>query len=83
MLLHRGHGTTLSGFFRVFSSETLVSLCSPFVEDFGNELSVSAEGVFGGFSSMAEDVVGDFKSSVVCCEASSSCTVVSSFLDGS
>jgi hypothetical protein len=74
----------LSGFFRVFSSETLVSLCSPFVEDFSNEFSVSAEGVLGGFSSITEDVVRDFKSSAVCCEASSSsCVVASSFLDGS
>jgi len=64
MLLHRGHGSTLSGFFGVFSSEALVSLCSPFVEDFGTDVSVSGEGVLG-FSNMPEDVVGDFKSSVV------------------
>ena len=64
MLLHRGHGSTLSGFFSVFSSEALFSLFSPFVEDFGIDVSVSAEGVLG-FSNMPEDVVEDFKSSVV------------------
>ena len=69
MLLHRGHGRILSGFFRVFSWEILVSLCSPFLEDFGKEVSLSAEEVLG-FSKMPEDavavvVVGDFASSVV------------------
>jgi len=63
MLLHRGHGSILSGFFGVLSSEALVvSLCSPFAEDFFSDVSVSAEGVLG-LSSMPE--AGDFKSSVV------------------
>lgn len=83
MLLHRGHGIILSGFFKVFSSETLVSLCSTFVEDFNKEFSASADGVLGGFSCTTEDVVRAVKSSVVFCEASSSCAVISSFLDGS
>lgn len=69
MLLHRGHGITLSGFFGVFSSEALVSLCSPFAEDFCSDVSVSAEGVLG-FSSVPE--AGDFKSSVVWCDEASS-----------
>ena len=50
--------------FGVFSSDALFSLFSPFVEDFGIDVSVSAEGVLG-FSNMPEDVVEDFKSSVV------------------
>lgn len=65
MLLHRGHGSILSGFFRVLSCELLVSsLCSPFLEDFRDtEVSLSAEGVLG-FSLIPDDVVGGFKSSV-------------------
>ena len=66
MLLHRGHGSILSGFFRVFSWEILVSLCSPFLEDFSKDVSLSVEGVLG-FSKMPEDVVvaGDFEPSAV------------------
>lgn len=63
MLLHRGHGRILSGFFRpLLSCDSLVSLCSPFLEDFRREVSLSDEGVLG-FSKMVEDV-GDFESSV-------------------
>jgi len=81
MLLHRGHGSILSGFFGVFSSEALVSLCSSFSGDFCSDVSVSAEGVLG-FSSMSE--AADFKSSVVWCdEAPSSSSEVSSFLSAS
>lgn len=64
MLLHRGHGSILSGFIGVFSSKVLDSLCSPFLEDLSNEVSFSAEGVLG-FSRLLEDSVGDFKSSVL------------------
>ena len=50
MLLQRGHGSTLSGFFRVLSCDGLVvvaSLWSPFLEDFSMEVSLSVEGVLG------------------------------------
>lgn len=68
MLLHRGHGSILSGFFGGVLScgcDTLVSLCAPLLllEDFTREVSFSAEGVLG-FSKRPEDV-GDFRSSVV------------------
>lgn len=77
MLLHRGHGSTLSGFFGVLSCDKLVvSLWSPFLEDF-SEVSLSVL----RFSRLTEDV-GDFGSSVISCEASlSSCVEVSSFND--
>lgn len=82
MLLHRGHGSILSGFFRVFSSEPLVSLCSPFFEAFIDEVSLSAEGVVG-FSLMLDDV-GFFESSEIRCEVPSSCLfVVNSLPKGS
>ena len=64
MLLQRGHGSTLSGFFRVLSCDGLVvvaSLWSPFLEDFSMEVSLSVEGVLG-FSRLHEDDVGDFGS---------------------
>lgn len=67
MLLQRGHGSTLSGFFRVLSCDGLVvvaSLWSPFLEDFSMEVSLSVEGVLG-FSRLHEDDVGDFGSSMV------------------
>lgn len=77
MLLQRGHGRILSGFFGVLSSDALVvSLWSPFLGDFVKEVSISVEGVLG-FSRLHEDV-GDFSSS---CKISSSCVEVSSFLD--
>ena len=40
MLLHLGHGIILSGFFKVFSCEIFISLCSPSLEVFG-EVSLS------------------------------------------
>lgn len=64
MLLHRGHGSILSGFFRVFSCEQLASLWSPLLEDFRDEVSLSTDGVLG-FSLIPDDVVGAFKSSVI------------------
>lgn len=63
MLLHRGHGSILSGFFRVFSCEILVSLCSPFFEAFIDEVSMSTEGVLG-FSLVLDDV-GSLESSEI------------------
>ena len=85
MLLHRGHGSTLSGFFGVLSCDghvVVVSLWCPFLKDFRMEVSLSVEGVLG-FSRLHDDDVGDFVSSRVWCEAStSSCVEVSSFLDG-
>ncbi|BAT99229.1 hypothetical protein VIGAN_10062900 [Vigna angularis var. angularis] len=72
MLLQRGHGRILSGFFGVLSSDALVvSLWSPFLGDFVKEVSISVEGVLG-FSRLHEDV-GDFSSS---CKTSSSCVEV-------
>lgn len=84
MLLQRGHGSILSGFLRVFScGDVLVSLCSPFLEGFSEEVSLSAEGEGVLGSSKAPEDVWDFKSSEVWCEALPSCSEVSSFLDAS
>jgi hypothetical protein len=77
MLLHLGHGTIMSGLFGDLSCD--ITLCSSILVEFSSEVSVSDEGVFG-FSIRLEDV-GDFESSVVGNEASSSCIEVSSFLD--
>ena len=53
MLLHRGQGRILSGFFEVLlSGELLVSLCSSFLEAFGDEISLSSNGF-----SLTPDVV--------------------------
>ena len=44
VLLHRGQGRILSGFFEVLlSGEMLVSLCSPFLEALGDEISLSSD----------------------------------------
>ena len=52
------------------------------MNNFRMEVSLSVEGVLG-FSRLHDDDVGDFVSSRVWCEAStSSCVEVSSFLDG-
>jgi hypothetical protein len=56
MLLHRGHGSILSGFFKVFSCEIVVSLSSPFLEAFSDDVSLSIKGVLG-FSLIPDDVV--------------------------
>lgn len=50
VLLHRGQGRILSGFFEVLLS--LVSLCSSFFEAFGDEISLSTD----GFSLISEVV---------------------------
>lgn len=63
MLLQRGHGSILSGFFRVFSCELLDSLCSSSVfEAFNVALSFSTEGVLG-FSLIPEAPSGFVDSS--------------------
>lgn len=64
MLLQRGHGSILSGFFKVFSRETLISLCSPSLEVFRDDVSLSTDGVVG-FSLMPGDVVESFNPSDV------------------
>uniref|UniRef100_A0A2P2J007 Secreted protein n=1 Tax=Rhizophora mucronata TaxID=61149 RepID=A0A2P2J007_RHIMU len=63
MLLQRGHGRILSGFFGVFSCELLlVSLCSSSVlEVFNSVLSFSTEGVF--VFSLVPEVSSDFDGS--------------------
>jgi hypothetical protein len=63
MLLQRGHGMILSGFFRVFSCELLVSLCSSSVfEVFNAVLSFSTEGVLG--FSLVPEVASRFEDSL-------------------
>ena len=48
MLLQRGHGSTLSGFFRVFSCELAASPCSfSVLSPFDFSVSSSMEGVLG------------------------------------
>ncbi|KAJ0909068.1 hypothetical protein HanRHA438_Chr07g0317491 [Helianthus annuus] len=60
MLLHRGHGSILSGFFNVFSC----SLCSSSDFDtFAVADSFSAESVVVGFSFNVEDAFGSVTSS--------------------
>ena len=59
VLLQRGHGSILSGFFIVFSSEALVSLCSSFLEGSGELGSFSTDGVSG----LPHGVFGSFNSS--------------------
>ena len=62
MLLQRGHGMILSGFFRVFSC--IVSLCSSSVfEVFNAVLSFSTEGVFR--FSLVPEVASGFEDSLV------------------
>ncbi|KAJ6403574.1 hypothetical protein OIU84_015482 [Salix udensis] len=83
MLLQRGHGRILSGFFRVFSCELLVSLCSSSVFDvFNAALSFSMEVVLW-FSLVAEVASGFESSSVATGETPSSCFSVSCFSTGS
>jgi len=77
MLLQRGHGSILSGFFRVFSCEILVSLCSSSVlQTFGVAVSLSTEGVLG-FSLIPEDVAGSVNCSEIGGGAPSSSSSVS------
>lgn len=66
MLLHRGHGSILSGFFRVFSSDVLlVSFGSSFLLVlFGEGVSFSAPGVLG--SSLTPDDVAEHINSSTC-----------------
>lgn len=77
MLLHLGHGSILSGFFRVVSCEVSVLLCSSFLEVFKDEVSLSTEGVLE-LSLLPYDVVGSFESSAIWSEVSS-LSEVSSF----
>lgn len=82
MLLHRGHGSNLSGFLRVFSCLLLESFCSLSVlEVFDFAESSSIEGVLG-FTLVSGDVSGSADSSVSCTEASSSPDVSENFPDG-
>jgi hypothetical protein len=79
MLLQRGHGRILSGFFRVFSCELLVSLSSSSVLEVCNpSLSFSMEGVLG-FSLVPEVASGFEGSSVATGETPSSCFSVRLF----
>lgn len=79
ILLQRGHGSILSGFFRVFSCEILVSLCSSsFFEHFNVAVSLSADGVLG-FSFTPEFASGSVNSSDVEDRAPSSCLVSVTF----
>ena len=64
MLLHRGHGSILSGFFIVFSSEVLISLCSVLLEVFKDEVSCSTDGDLW-FLLLTADVEGSLKCSSI------------------
>lgn len=76
MLLQRGQGRILSGFFRVFSCEMLVSLWSPAFEGLGGSGSFPTDGVLG----LSHDVSGSFNSSRVWREGSFSCRFAVSLL---